>query len=164
MAYNEFNVSLKEDDFFNTLTFYIHTTDFIAYASTSLQSLFERYSISQNDIKSINIEKVERNGEQLLFATIKYSTLDTLELQSLKDEEKIIAVLKHLGFTEQDIKNISYKRKSQFNLSEFICCVRLYDENYDFAPDESFSARDYEISMHKKLREILGFDLEINFI
>lgn len=164
MAYQEFDVTLKEETFFNTITFLVDTTDCIAYAHTSLERLLERYSILQNNIKSINIEKVEKNNRQLLLVTIKYSTIDTFELQSMNDEEKIRAVLNHMGFAEHDIKNITYKRKSKFNLSEFIWCVRLYDENYDFAPDESFSARDYEIHMHKKLREILGFDVEINFI
>ena len=164
MAYSEFDVVLKEETFFNTLTFYIDTTDFIAYARTSLEKLLEQYSILQNNVKSIQIEKVEKNSRTLLFVTLKYSTIDTFALETLKDEDKIRAVLKHMGFTDGDIKNITYKRKNKFNLSEFIWCVRLYDENYDFAPDESFSARDYEINMHKKLREILGFDVEINFI
>lgn len=164
MAYNEFDVTLKEEAFFNTITFFVDTTDFIAYARTSIERLLERYSILQNNVKSINIEKVEKNNRQILLVTIKYSTIDTFELQPMKDEEKIRTVLNHMGFTDNDIKSITYKRKSKFNLSEFIWCIRLYDENYDFSPDESFSARDYEIHMHKKLSEILGFDVEINFI
>lgn len=164
MAYQEFDVTLKEEIFFNTLSFYVDTTDFIAYVHTSLEKLLERYSILQGNVKGIDIEKIDKDNQQLLFISIKYSTIDTFELETLKDEDKIRAVLNHMGFTDGDIKNITYKRKSKFNLSEFIWCVRLYDENYDFAPDESFSARDYEIHMHKKLREILGFDVEINFI
>lgn len=164
MVYREFDITLKEETFFNTLSFFVDTTDFIEYTQTSVKSLLEHYSILQGNVRSITIEKVEKNNEQLLFVAIKYSTIDTFELETLKDEDKIRAVLNHMGYTDGDIKNITYKRKSKFNLSEFIWCVRLYDENYDFAPDESFSARDYEIHMHKKLREILGFDVEINFI
>ena len=82
----------------------------------------------------------------------------------MNEEDKIRTVLQHMGYENTAIKSITYNRKSKFNLSEFIWCIRLYDENYDFAPDESFSARDYEIHMHQKLREILGFDVEVNFI
>ena len=142
----------------------VDTADLASYVHTSIENLLERYSILQANVKSINIEKIDKNNRQLLLVSIKYSTIDTFELSTLKDEDKIRTVLNHIGYTDCDIKSIFYKRKSKFNLSEFIWCVRLYDENYDFAPDESFSARDYEINMHKKLREILGFEVEINFI
>ena len=164
MTYQEFDVTLKEETFFNTITFLVDTADLASYVHTSIENLLERYSILQANVKSINIEKIDKNNRQLLLVSIKYSTIDTFELSTLKDEDKIRTVLNHIGYTDCDIKSIFYKRKSKFNLSEFIWCVRLYDENYDFAPDESFSARDYEIHMHKKLREILGFDVEINFI
>ena len=164
MAYQEFDVTLKEETFFNTLSYFVDTTDFISYIHTSLEGLLEQYSILQSNVKGIDIKKIDKDNQQLLFISIKYSTIDTFELSTLKDEDKIRTVLNHMGYNDCDIRSIFYKRKSKFNLSEFIWCVRLYDENYDFAPDESFSARDYEIHMHKKLKEILGFDVEINFI
>ena len=92
MTYQEFDVTLKEETFFNTLSFYVGTTDFISYVHTSLERLLERYFILQGNVKNITIEKAEKNSGQLLFVTIKYSTIDTFELETLKDEEKFLGL------------------------------------------------------------------------
>lgn len=47
---------------------------------------------------------------------------------------------------------------------KFAWYITLHDPNHDFDPDESFSERNYEINMYKKLREVLEFEIDINYV
>ena len=85
-----------------------------------------------------------------------------INLQSLNEGRKIRIALRHMGFADHDIRNISYRQKGK--IGSFAWYITLHDSNHDFDPDESFSERNYEINMYRKLREVLGFEININYI
>ena len=54
------------------------------------------------------------------------------------------------------IKSIKY-RKYWSNYDEKVWVATVYDPNFNFDPDETYSEREYENSVSNPIREILDF-------
>ena len=162
MSYTEYDVSLTEDTFFNTLTFSISASDIISYMKAPISHVLKQHSISEYNVKEMCISHINKKCSNYFRITIKFFNIDNVDLQGMNEETKIRTVLKHMGYADIDIKSISYRQKGRPN--NFAWYIRLSDPNYDFDLDESYSARDYEIRIYKKLKEVLGFEIDIDFI
>ena len=76
--------------------------------------------------------------------------------------EQIRFALKLLGYTDANIRSIKY-RKYWYNSNELVWVADIYDPNYDFDPDESYSARGYESRVMYAIEEALGFPVIVDF-
>ena len=162
MEHLEYDITLDEGTFFNTLSFSVQNTNILSYLHSSLVKLLNKHSISERSIKDIRCARISNKSNEYFRITIKYCNIPMINLQGLNEERKIRIALKHMGFSDHDIRNIAYRQNSK--PKKFGWHVTLHDSNHDFDPDESFSERDYEIRMCKKLREVLGFEIDINYV
>ena len=158
----EYDIKLEEGTFFNTLSFCVKNINILSYMQSSLVPLLNQHSISERSIKDIQCARISDKSGEYFQITVKYCNIPMISLQSLNEERKIRIALRHMGFADHDIRNISYRQKGK--PGKFAWYITLHDPNHDFDPDESFSERNYEINMYKKLREVLGFEIDINYV
>lgn len=176
MPNKEFNVIWERLTFFDTLKFYVETSNVIKYLNSSLEKVLEEYEIDEDRIVNIDIDKVKireligvnfddvQNKENVFFVRIKFCKFDRAELNDLNEEDRIRTVLKYKGYSDSDIRKISY-RKYWSNSEELVWVAEVSDKTYDsFYPDESYSARGYESSIMNQIEEILGFVVIISFV
>ncbi len=165
MKIKDFEISREETDLYVTLSFfvptYIYQSNTISNMCFFIKKILEEYNIFENNIDNIVFERVKSNKLGQIVVKIKYYKMDILELNSINEIERIRKVLNYMGYTNENIKKIT-KEKSKSNNEYWLAIV--YDSNYDFDPDESFSARDYEIHKNKQISDILGFTVNIRFL
>lgn len=158
----EYDITLEEGTFFNTLSFFVKDINILSYIHSSLIPLLNQRSISERSIKDIQFSRISNKSGEYFKITVRYCNLPAISLKSLSEEQKIRIALHHMGFAEHDIRNISYRQKGKSG--NFAWYITLHDINHNFDPDESFSERNYEINMYKKLREVLGFEIDLNYV
>lgn len=165
MQNNEFKVTREERTFFDTLKFFITTDNIIEYMRSSLKTVLEMYDICEERVTDISFKNVSEVNEKTKFSvTIKFCKVDRAELNSMEIEERIRTVLKQMGYNENDIRKISYK-KYWSNSDKMVWVAKVYDEEYNsYDLDESYSARGYESGIMNTIEEILGFLVIIDFI
>lgn len=151
----ETDVELTEDTFFNTLSFNI--PEEFSF-SDFLPSILERYHIPNRSIKSINTLQLRNKKVK---CTVKYCHIPLISLQGPASEQQIRVALHHMGIADNNIKSIIYQ---QFGLNNISWHVTMHDPNNCFDPDESFSQRDYERTVQKKLKELFGANFVIKYI
>lgn len=176
MQNKEFNVTLERLTFFDILKFFVETNNVVEYLRTSLKIVLKEYEIDENSIVNLDIDKVnirERIGinfedveskENVFLVRVKFCKINREELKDLNQEEKIRRILNYNGYSDNDIKKISY-RQYWSNCKELVWVAEVRDETYnDFTPDESYSARNYESSIINEINEVLGFKVIISFV
>ena len=164
MQHTELNVTRKDNKLFTTLNFTVNAYSIADYLQTSFQEFLSRFEISRENITYIHFEKLKQNGKDTISVTIKYCNINLNELALMDDETKIKTVLKHMGYTDSDIKSILYQKYSS-NSNELFWIASIRDKYYnDFQPDESYSAHNYYTSIHNAIHEVLGFVVKINFV
>jgi len=163
MNNNEFNIQRKEDTFFTTLSFFIPDEILTTCVSSILEDVIKKYSLPEQSIIDIHFFKTEQKGQKLISVVIKYCKFNPYELKALDEAEQIRFALKFMGYADKDIKSISYK-KYWSNSNELVWVAVVSDSNYDFDPDESLSARDYEMKIYNDIKKVLGFSVHVDFV
>ncbi len=163
MNNNEFNIQRKEDTFFTTLSFFIPDESLTTCVSSILEDVIKKYSIPEQSIMDIHFFKTEQEGQKLISVVIKYCKFNPYELKTLDEAEQIRFALKFMGYADKNIKSISY-RKYWSNSNELVWVVVVSDPNYDFDPDESLSARGYEMKIYNDIKKVLGFSVHVDFV
>lgn len=176
MQNKEFNVTWEKLTFFDTLKFFVETTNVFGYLNTSLEQVLEEYGIEPDKIVNLDIDKFNirkivginfdcvENKENVFFVRIKFCKFNKAELEGMETQEKIRTVLKYQGYADSDIRKISYM-KYWSNSEELVWVADVRDETYNsFYPDEDYSARGYESSLMSQIEEVLGFVVVINFV
>lgn len=165
MKFNDFEISREETNLYVILEFCIPIHGYESNINATMwlfvQNILDEYNISQNNIDNIIFERLKSDKKGQVLVKIKYYKMDILELNSMNKRERIRKVLNYMGYANEDIKDIT-KEKERYNDECWIATV--HDLDYDFNPDESFSARDYEISKNKEISDVLGFTVNIEFI
>ena len=163
MNNNEFNIQRKDRTFFTTISFTLQNGNLINCFSSEIKDVIKEYSISEEKIVDIHLSKVEqKNNECCVSVSIKYCKFDPYELKAMDKLEQIRFALKLLGYTDANIRSIKY-RKYWSNSNELVWVADIYDPNYDFDPDESYSARGYESRVMNAIEEALGFLVIVDF-
>lgn len=160
---NELNIQRKEGIFFTTLSFRIPDENLVSCASSVLQEVIKKYSLPEQRIVDIRFSKINEEVQKFISVVIEYCNFDPHELENLDKAEQIRFVLKFMGYTDDKIKDISY-RKYWSNSNELIWVARVSDPNYDFDPDESYSERDYSNAVHFSIKSVLNFRVIVDFI
>ncbi len=163
MNNNEFNIQRKEDTFFATLSFFIPDASLTTCVFSIIEDVIKKYSIPEQSIMDIHFFKTEQEGQKLISVVIKYCKFNPDELKALGEAEQIRFVLKFMGYADKDIKSISYK-KYWSNSNELIWVAVVSDLNYPSDPDETFSAKDYEMKIFNDIKKVLGFSVHVNFV
>ena len=176
MQNKEFNVTWERLTFFETLKFLVETSNIAAYLHSSFKSVLEKYEIAEDRIVNLDFDKVKvreiigvnfedvENKEDVFYVRIKFCKFDREEFNGQDREERIRKVLNYKGYSNNDIRRISY-RKYWSNSEDLVWVAEVRDETYNgFDPDESYSARGYESSLMSQIEEILGFQVIISFV
>lgn len=163
MNNNEFNIQQKERTFFSTISFNVPSGSSINYLCSVIQEVIKEYSIAEDRIIDIHFFKTEQKGKELKSVSIKYCKFNSYELKTMDKEEQIRFVLKMMGYSDRNIKSVTY-RKYWSNSDELVWVAVISDPNYNFDQDESFSARNYEMSVRNKIKKVLGFLVIVDFI
>lgn len=164
MQNDEFKVTREERIFFDTLKFSIFTDNIIEYMRSSLKEFLEMYDICEDRVTDISFKNISKVNEETKFLVeIKFCKVDRAELNSMEIEERIRTVLKQMGYSDNNIRNITY-RKYWSNSDEKVWVARVYDKQYnDYDPDELYAAREHESGIVNAIKEILGFLVIIDF-
>ena len=162
MQNNLLKVTRERGKLFNTLTFLVQTDNIVTYMCSSLRDVLVKFGIPEVRIKDICFKKIE-NNKDIFSITIKYLKTSMVKFKSNDKVGLIRTALKCMGYSDADIKSIYY-RKYWSNSEKKIWVVTLYDSDYDFSPDASYSESSYSLSIIKELEEFLGFEVIIHFI
>ena len=164
MNNNEFNIQRKEDTFFSELSIFIPGDESLTTCVSSIfEDVIKKYSLPEQSIVDIHFFKTEQEGQKLISVVIKYCNFNPYELKALNEEQQIRFALRFMGYADKDIKSISYK-KYWSNTNELVWVAVVSDSNYDFDPDESLCARNYEMKIFNDLKRVLGFSVHIDFV
>ena len=122
MQNKEFNVTWERLTFFETLKFYVETENILEYLKSSFKTLLEEYEIDAERIVNLDFDKAKireiigvnfdevNNKENVFFVRIKYCKFNRDELKGLNEEERIRKVLNYKGYSDNDIRKISYRK------------------------------------------------------
>ena len=158
----ESNIQRKESTFFTTLSLFIPDENLVTCVSSVLQEVIKKYSIPEQNIVDIQASRINQKEQKLMSVEIKYCNFDPQELEALDKAEKIRFALKIMGYKDNDIKSISY-RKYWDNSDEVVWVARVYDPNYDFDPDESYCERNFISMKQSAIEGALGFAVILEF-
>lgn len=163
MDQSEFNIQREEGSLFSTLIFSIPNKQLNTSIPALLEYVINTYSIIETSIVDIHISRTRKNAQNLFSLVIKYCNFNLSELQSLKEADKIRFVLNLMGYSDSNIKSISYK-KYWANSDKLVWVATVYDSNYDFDADESYCARDYEVRIRSDIKNAIGLSVIVDFI
>jgi len=144
MKSDELKVTVEEGRFFEKMFIEkkVKPSAFVNDAYNTIEIATRLNCISESSIEAVYIEKIKEDKVKITIEYRKVSVSDLTESEDMKD--KIIAVLKYLKYSEDDVKSVS-----EINSLTWHVIIR---DTYD--PDESFSKRDEEKSLQKLLWKI----------
>lgn len=149
MSGNGIHVELEEGCFFEKIiiTAKIKGCDFLKESFSTVEAVTDLSSIFEPRIEDIHIEKIKEDEVKITIEYQKVSISSLTESEDMKD--KIIAVLKYLEYSEDDIKSVLFYQKYINSEEAWYVEVR---NSYD--PDESLSQQSEENYMSKLLSKI----------
>lgn len=169
MQNEEFNVLYEKRKIFDFLKFYVAPSEgIIKYLSSSLKDMLKEYQVAEENVVNFNIQKInpdeilglnfnaDENFNDVFRIEIKFCKISRAELNAMKKEDRIRAVLNHIGYSDRDILYISYK-KYWSNSDEKVWVARVIDNHYnDLDDDEVYAKGEYSSGIIGIIHEILN--------
>ena len=163
MENNIFNIHQEKNAFYTTLSFVVFDKDFTTCMSSVFGDMMKQYSISEDNIVDAKFSRIDQKSKKGISVEIKYYNFDIHELEKLDEAEKIRFALNFMGYPDENIKDISYK-KYWSNSNELEWVAKVSDPNHKFDIDESYCERDYELNVHNAIYSVLHFNVYIDFV
>ena len=149
MSSSELKITVEEGRFFEKMIIEqkVKSSAFVNDVYNTIEIATRLNCISESSIEAVYIEKIKEDEVKI---TIEYRKVSISSLTKSEDmKDKIIAVLKYLEYSEDDIKFVSkHQRVFDVEPAWYVEMRNSYD------PDETLSQRGEENSMSKLLSKI----------